>query len=466
MSEGAQQYANDAYRGDIMARTKAQMDANTRLEQAKAAVLGPDGQLDEAKFRQYAVIDPQGAKALRDAIAPRMEYDIQNIDGQLYYVPKDPQVAPPQSAPMQQPQAPAPSVLNAAVEQQESGGNPFAVSPAGARGPMQTMPGTLRDPGYGVAPAKDGSVDEQRRVGQDYLAALTAKYGLDGGLAAYNWGPGNWEKALAANGGNVQSALMSAPKETRDYVPSVKRRLGQIGSMTASMGDTPVAPAGAFPVPGVPRAAPKSQAAPSGYRFRPDGGLEMIPGGPAEVAAQARSDAQAARKAADDAKALQAEQTANARQDQAAESAQSLISAIDTLEAHPGFKTLGTVHGDFNLSVPYIRNATKDADAQLKNISGQVALATMNTLKALSKQGATGFGALSEKELSLLENSIATLKSENISNQQLKDSLQVIKDKMEKVARWKQMQASAPSSGGLSPAEQQELEDLRKRLGR
>ena len=92
--EGAAQYANDAYRGDIMARTRAQMDANTRLEQAKAAVLGPDGQLDEAKFRQYAVIDPQGAKALRDAIAPRMEYDIQNIDGQLYYVPKDPQVAP------------------------------------------------------------------------------------------------------------------------------------------------------------------------------------------------------------------------------------------------------------------------------------------------------------------------------------------------------------------------------------
>ena len=250
--EGAAQYVNDAYRGDIMARTRAQMDANTRLEQAKAAVLGPDGQLDEAKFRQYAVMDPQGAKALRDAIAPRMEYDIQNIDGQLYYVPKDPQVAPPQSAP----QAPAPSVLNAAVEQQESGGNPFAVSPAGARGPMQTMPGTLRDPGYGVAPAKDGSVDEQRRVGQDYLAALTAKYGLDGGLAAYNWGPGNWERALAANGGNVQSALMSAPKETRDYVPSVKRRLGQFGNMTASMGDT--APAGAFPVPGVPRGKGKA----------------------------------------------------------------------------------------------------------------------------------------------------------------------------------------------------------------
>ena len=236
--------------------------------------------------------------------------------------------------------------------------------------------------------------------------------------------------------------------------------------MTASMGDTPQAPMGAFPVPGVPRAAPKAATAPSGYRFKPDGSLEMIPGGPAEVAAQARADAQDARKAADDAKALQAEQTANARQDQAAESAQSLISAIDTLEAHPGFKTLGTVPGDFNLSVPYIRNATKDADAQLKNISGQVALATMNTLKALSKQGATGFGALSEKELSLLENSIATLKSENISNQQLKDSLQVIKDKMEKVARWKQTQASAPSSGGLSPAEQQELEDLRKRLGR
>lgn len=40
-------------------------------------------------------------------------------------------------------------------------------------------------------------------------------------MAAYNWGPGNWDRALAANGGNVQAALAAAPAETQNYVPKV-----------------------------------------------------------------------------------------------------------------------------------------------------------------------------------------------------------------------------------------------------
>lgn len=105
-------------------------------------------------------------------------------------------------------------ILRDAVEQQESGGNPFAVSPKGAMGPMQTMPGTLASPGFGVAPARDSSVAEQRRVGNDYLQAMVQKYGVTGGLAAYNWGPGNWEAALNSSGGDPRVALSKAPKET------------------------------------------------------------------------------------------------------------------------------------------------------------------------------------------------------------------------------------------------------------
>jgi len=115
--------------------------------------------------------------------------------------------------------------LYAAVEFVESRGDVNAVSPKGAIGPMQTMPETLRDPGYGVAPAKDGSVAELRRVGEDYLDAMTRKYGTKGGLAAYNWGPGNWDAALKRAGGDVDKALASAPAETRAYVPKVLARL-------------------------------------------------------------------------------------------------------------------------------------------------------------------------------------------------------------------------------------------------
>jgi hypothetical protein len=115
--------------------------------------------------------------------------------------------------------------LYGAVEFVESRGNVNAVSPKGAIGPMQTMPKTLIDPGYGVTPARDRSVGELRRVGRDYLDAMIKEFGVEGGLAAYNWGPGNWQKALKRAKGDPRVALASAPKETRDYVPKV---LGQL----------------------------------------------------------------------------------------------------------------------------------------------------------------------------------------------------------------------------------------------
>lgn len=172
-----------------------------------------------------------------------------------------------------------------------------------------------------------------------------------------------------------------------------------------------------------------------------------------EAAQAARDQATAARKAADEAKAAQKQQAAASRQAEAAASAGDLIAAIDSLSKHPGFNYLGTAQGDALIALPFVRNAAKDADAQLRNISGQVALATMNRLKALSAQGATGFGALSQQELALLQNSIATLQRENISNQQLRNSLNVIRDKMQKIRDWQggQQPQRPAASGGPKP---------------
>lgn len=107
----------------------------------------------------------------------------------------------------------------------ESGGNPNAVSVKGAVGTMQTMPGTLRDPGFGVRAAKDNSPAELERVGNDYLSAMMERYGNDPAKAwaAYNWGPGNLDKAMAEHGA---AWLSAAPKETRDYVA---KNLAQLG---------------------------------------------------------------------------------------------------------------------------------------------------------------------------------------------------------------------------------------------
>lgn len=107
-----------------------------------------------------------------------------------------------------------------AVIQTESGGNPNAVSPKGAQGLMQVMPGTNSAPGFGVAPAKDGSETERTRVGQEYLTALTQKY-QNPTLAAiaYNWGPGNTDMWLKSGGD-----YNKLPAETKQYVSAVMTR--------------------------------------------------------------------------------------------------------------------------------------------------------------------------------------------------------------------------------------------------
>lgn len=134
--------------------------------------------------------------------------------------------------------------LYASVEQVESGGeaNPDnALSSAGARGPMQLMPGTAKDPGYGIEPAKDDSPEENRRVGQQYLDALVKKYdgNLDHALAAYNWGPGNTDKWVAAG-----ADLSKLPEETRNYIPKVRKLMG--------LSDAPAADAPAADAPAAP----------------------------------------------------------------------------------------------------------------------------------------------------------------------------------------------------------------------
>lgn len=286
--------------------------------------------------------------------------------------------------------------------QQESGGDPNAVSPKGAQGLTQVMPATGRDPGFGVSPLRDNSPQENVRFGRDYLTAMLRRYPgrPDLALAAYNAGPG-----VADRFANPQAS--AGPTIAQPY---------------------------------------QKQSVPSGYRANPDGSLSMIPGGPAQVAADARADAAAARKAAEDVKAAQKAQEAQTRQSESANTAQSLVNAIDTLTRSPGFGSLGTAWGDAQIAIPVMRNDAKDADAQLKNIAGQVAMATLSRLKSLSATGATGFGALSNQELQLIQNSIATLQSERISNAELRRSLKIIRDGMEKVSNWSP--TKQPPAGG------------------
>ncbi|HCB0656095.1 TPA: transglycosylase SLT domain-containing protein [Escherichia coli] len=126
-----------------------------------------------------------------------------------------------------------------AVAQVESGGRHFdragniITSSAGAMGRMQTMPGTLRDPGFGVAPARNNSPEEMERVGKDYIDAMYSRYGnVDQALAAYNWGPGNLDAAIKKYGDDW---YRYAPTETQQYIRKYHRANAAIPSRTPAM---------------------------------------------------------------------------------------------------------------------------------------------------------------------------------------------------------------------------------------
>ncbi len=102
-----------------------------------------------------------------------------------------------------------PALLKAVIKA-ESSFKPDAVSPAGAEGLMQLMPGTARDLGV------TDSFDPEQNVmgGARYLGGLLKKYDgdLDRALAAYNWGPGNVDR----------KGIEVLPSETRNYLAKVK----------------------------------------------------------------------------------------------------------------------------------------------------------------------------------------------------------------------------------------------------
>jgi hypothetical protein len=130
------------------------------------------------------------------------------------------------------------TVPTSAIRQVESGGNPNAVSPKGAQGVMQVMPNTQRDPGFGVAPAKDNSPQELERVGVDYYNAMRQKYGHDTLAAiAYNMGPNKTDAWLKA-GANFNKL----PAETQAYIGKVNLASAMQGNQVATAPATAVRP--------------------------------------------------------------------------------------------------------------------------------------------------------------------------------------------------------------------------------
>ena len=124
----------------------------------------------------------------------------------------------------------------AAVVLVESGGDPMALSPKGARGLWQLMPDTARRYGLIVNAETDQRLDVLRstRAAAEYLRDLYAEFhDWPLALAAYNAGDEAVQRAMAQTGGTEFSTAGSAlPVETREYVPAVFNALARFGSGT------------------------------------------------------------------------------------------------------------------------------------------------------------------------------------------------------------------------------------------
>jgi hypothetical protein len=110
------------------------------------------------------------------------------------------------------------AALYAALVEQESGNRQTAISRSGAIGLSQLMPGTARE--LGVNP-----YDPMQNLmgGAKYLRQQLDRFGLEGGLRAYNQGPGAQQRTP---GGNSQ--------ESRDYPGRVLERYR---ALTGGQGD-------------------------------------------------------------------------------------------------------------------------------------------------------------------------------------------------------------------------------------
>jgi hypothetical protein len=103
-----------------------------------------------------------------------------------------------------------------AMEKQESNFNVGAISPKGAMGPFQFMPGTAKQ--YGLADPfnLDDSAEAAARKMRDLRRNF--KGDTEKALAAYNWGEGNVQKDVTQYGDKWKDHL---PNETKGYLNQI-----------------------------------------------------------------------------------------------------------------------------------------------------------------------------------------------------------------------------------------------------
>jgi soluble lytic murein transglycosylase-like protein len=117
-----------------------------------------------------------------------------------------------------------PELLAAITHQEDPSHDPGAISPKGAMGLMQLMPGTAKQMGV----SNPFNPAQNMDAGAHYFSDLLKRYNYNVplALAAYNAGPGNVDRA----GGIPQN------NETPNYVSRILRQFSELDSASKAQG--------------------------------------------------------------------------------------------------------------------------------------------------------------------------------------------------------------------------------------
>ncbi|HZF98237.1 MAG TPA: glycosyl hydrolase 108 family protein [Pseudoxanthomonas sp.] len=315
MQDGVQNIENQKYKNEILGRTRQGMERNSQIEELSAKAIGADGNLDMGVYNQLAAIDPDRAKGIRDALAPKQEKQDWTLaqvgDGQgglldVWVNKQSRQMQDLQGNPIgggllapdqgQAPQDPSNPVMGGGFDTvidpllKREGG--YVANDAGA-GPTNFGINSRANPDVDVANLTPEKAKELYRarywdvIGGDSLPPAIQAAAMD---AAVNQGPGRAKEWIAASGGDPQqfaalrqqhydSLIQRDPSKYGPYAASWRNRNNETSRISApgTLTDSRI---GRRPA----KAREESdRAPPSGYTWGPDGAsLTPIPGGPAD----------------------------------------------------------------------------------------------------------------------------------------------------------------------------------------
>lgn len=184
--------------------------------------------------------------------------------------------------------------------------------------------------------------------------------------------------------------------------------------------------------------------APPGYRVKPDGSMEAVPGGPADIKAGLEGDRRQRAKDAADAQA------------------ESVLGSVKEARALVGHTTAGI--GGLASVVP--ATTARDLQAKLTTIKANLGFDRLQEMRLASPTGGA-LGQVAVQELTALQATVASL-----DQYQSPGELKAALDKIEKhYNRWQETIGNAKKVGGGGPGnseqdERAELEALRNRFKR